>query len=241
VDRGLVALCRAADGLLRAPADRSEQSADVRRVVPHAEDALEHGRDAPGRPGLTLEAERLGAQRQGGGEVREPLGRRLWSRAAGDPPPQGRHSLLPPPLAPLADRALGHAERGCDRPLRPAPLLELSCSQPSTLPPISRSRHTTSRHASPHPQAPSQLYHAAQRSITRRRCGRLDTVCYPPLRETGGIRVFAVLDDSSFRAAMSPTPVCSGSASSSPRCSPVTRAGGAGAPSGSAYWHCRSC
>jgi hypothetical protein len=49
----------------------------VRRVVPHAEDALEHGRHAPGRPDLAMEAERLGAEGQEGGELREPLGRQL--------------------------------------------------------------------------------------------------------------------------------------------------------------------
>jgi hypothetical protein len=47
----------------------------VRRVVPHREDPLEHDRDAPGRPDLTLETERLGAQRQERGELRKPLGR----------------------------------------------------------------------------------------------------------------------------------------------------------------------
>lgn len=94
-DRHLVALGRLPHRRLGPPPDRTQQAADVGRLVPHAEDPLDHRRDARGRPHLAAETERLGAQGREGGELREVVRRQLGVRAGRDPPPRPRTPTEP--------------------------------------------------------------------------------------------------------------------------------------------------
>jgi hypothetical protein len=120
LDGNLVTLAGAAERFLRAPAGGAQQIADMIEVILDAEWATDHLRHPARGPDLAAKAEgfcALGQQQwQAGRAVRASA----WALDPAGAMPQADHPAFPATSHPLADRALGHAQRGGDVALSPA-------------------------------------------------------------------------------------------------------------------------
>lgn len=164
-DRGLVALPRASRGLLGTPAPAPEQPADVPRMIPHTQIALDQAGHARARPHLAAEAVRLGAPAQAREDARflrrREAVRTAWRRTLAQ---RRRPAALARAPHPLRDRARGDAQGRGDVALEPALREQFSRPQPPPFPPVDGARRRYLLHQ-PAQQTPGMAFsksHAGQ-------------------------------------------------------------------------------
>ena len=139
-NRGFVALAGAPGGLLRAPADRLAQAADMARMVRDAEFQTNHGGDPATGPDLAPKAIGFGPSVQQLGQARQLLGDQPAGGPRVGPMPERLGAPVAGPRHPLADGPLADPQGLGDLALSPALLLEVPGLQPSRLFPVVRCR-----------------------------------------------------------------------------------------------------
>lgn len=96
----------------------------MRRMVAHAELAVDHRRDALGRPDVAQEAKGFGAIRQQGGQLGPLLGAQTGGGARGNADRERVGASFAHLLQPLADGSRGHIQGPRNRRAGPPLLME---------------------------------------------------------------------------------------------------------------------